>query len=80
LHSSYYILRLTKTIVNLIGWVLIGFGTAIFVTQQYLVAFHPELAQNSLNIIALALLVFSYVFYAVAMRLIKRQNNSQSLK
>jgi uncharacterized protein with PQ loop repeat len=73
-------MRLTIATVKLIGWVLSGIGIAIFVTQQYLAAFHPELAQNSLNIIALALLVFGCIIYAVATELIKRQNNSQSLK
>ena len=69
-------MRLTKQgTVKLIGWILSAIAVAIIVIQQYLVDFHPELAQNYLYIVALTLLVFAYVFYAVAMELIKRQKS-----
>jgi hypothetical protein len=64
---------LTKQgIVKLIDFVLIATGTVVFVIQQYLIDYRPELAQNTLYIISFALFVSAYVFYAIAMKLIKR--------
>jgi hypothetical protein len=69
-------MRLTKEgTLKLIGLVLTAIGIAVFVIQQYLVDYRPELAQNSLYIIAFTLLIFALAISAVANELIKHKKS-----
>lgn len=65
-----------KTRLKLGTYILFAIGITIFLTQQFLFDFYPELPADSLNIVALVITASGFIFYGIATEIIKRKCNN----